>query len=184
MSSPNPLHHQITINGAAIILQWREIREEMDLSLWSSLTDDEKAIYSRITHSDRKREWSEGRRTLALLPPAYRFTSLAHSEKWILAAGTEDRPLGVDLELGTRVISNRLEKWIEHDPSFTQSPLETWLVKEACFKADRNENDGLVLSDYAIESASRARALKGRARDFSFQLFANQDWRFALALAD
>ena len=135
---------------------------------------------------NRKREWSEGRRALAKLPDGCFLKSLAHSDDCIVAAGVETQVqgLGIDLENQDRQISSRLAHWIKHDDRWTNSSLETWLVKEACFKADRTCNSDLVLSDYDIVSESKAKSRKGKARTFSFQLYKNDVWRFAVALLD
>ena len=176
----------VLINDVRVFLEWRQISEGMDLNLWSSLTDGDKEIYSLIRNENRKKEWSEGRRTLSQLPDDCLVTSLAHSDRWVVAAGvvTPVRGLGIDLENQSREISDRLARWIEHDERWTKNALDTWLVKEACFKADRAFNDELVLSDYAIVSTSKAQSKKGQPRAFSFQLYDNVAWRFAIALLD
>jgi hypothetical protein len=176
-----------TIESIAISLVWRTIAQPMDLELWDSLSDDERSHFSKITHEGRKREWCEARRALRTLPDDCLHTSVAHSEDCVLAIGTRSavQGVGVDLEPHDREISQRVIDWLGHDLRWTSSPLETWAIKEACFKADRGQNEEKVLADYMIDSKSTAHiqpSINESPRRFSFQLRREDRWLVALAI--
>lgn len=167
-----------------VLLVWRKIETSMDLDLWDSLTDQERAKFSAITHEGRMKEWCEGRRALRELPADCQVRSVAHSEGLVVAAGTRLKVegLGVDLEPCDREISQRVIDWLGHDERWTATALETWTIKEACFKADRGENEEKVLADYLIDSKSTARTREEPARKFFFELRREGEWLFALAV--
>lgn len=175
-----------TINFTEILLAWRPIVQAMDVLLWDALSDADRAKFAKITHEGRKREWCEGRRALRELPSDCLVKSVAHSDDWAVAVGTRSnvKGIGVDLEPHDREISQRVIDWLGHDGRWTSSALETWTIKEACFKADRGQNEERVLADYVIDSPSTARTRGEPMRQFSFCLRREGTWLLALAVQE
>lgn len=126
-------------------------------------------------------------------------TSVTHSAGWSLAvgvwldsAGSPHRGIGVDLEaLGREIKPGVLERVTQPaERHFGLEPLEFWVLKEACFKANPALDQG-VISQYQVvdwDPDSRmgvsrwTQSSKKNAAEFRFALVRDPDWAIGLAI--
>lgn len=81
--------------------------------------------------------------------------SLSHTKDYAAAVISDDPrviSVGIDLELTTRPIKEGITKYFEHSFDSAYSPLELWVIKEACFKAacplfQKGKSAAMVLKD-------------------------------------
>ncbi len=101
-------------------------------------------------------------------------------------------PLGVDLEDHRRAVSQPIYQRITapEERELGASPLEMWVLKEAAFKANR-DNPGTVMKHYALHTWDRAlkqgtlvlkTPRKTGWQSFDVQLVAHPRWLIALAI--
>ncbi len=126
-------------------------------------------------------------------PPSKIWMSASHTRNekghWVIVLGS-DHPVGIDVEAEHREVHPRLEQKIlsEEERSLELMPLEAWVIKEAAFKAQR-QNEGTVLSQYRILSWDRSQDKMtglGKIRTPSgkmtrFQLLNREGWLIAVA---
>lgn len=90
--------------------------------------------------------------------PEYK-VSLSHSRNTGAAIFTKDssiRSVGIDIELISRPIKAGIEHYLEHPLDLPHSPLQLWVIKEACFKAaapfyQQRKSGPLVLKDFWVK---------------------------------
>ncbi|MCK5883132.1 MAG: hypothetical protein KAG61_05545 [Bacteriovoracaceae bacterium] len=81
--------------------------------------------------------------------------SLSHTKEYAAAIISDDPhvvSVGIDLELTTRPIKKGIIKYFDHNFDSAYSPLELWVIKEACFKAawpifQKEKASAMVLKD-------------------------------------
>ncbi|MGK5085986.1 hypothetical protein WDW86_00355 [Bdellovibrionota bacterium FG-2] len=123
---------------------------------------------------DSKKQWRESRRCEAHVREALVgqgartsaiFSSISHTRNRTVAIGAAypDSPaegqshqllgVGVDLEFSTRAVSHRVSDRISNNEErkLPLSPLEIWVIKEACWKSVPG-NTGSVVWEVCIES--------------------------------
>ena len=138
----------------------------------------------------RKRQWAAGRlvegalkRLLHATPAEVFSTSLSHTKSpgqgVVLGVSAKvNFPIGVDLESRTREVSARAARFFmrAEDAAFGLSPLQIWVIKEACFKS-KLRNAALLVSHFEIKSFDPATGfgscgLQKTNLSFRFQLLA------------
>lgn len=170
------------------------VREGSDCSSFPQAPD-------RISHSRRRAEWvlarqceQDLRETLSTCSVGKKvLTSISHSAGVVVGVGAaSDGPLriskiGVDLEREARVMSRRAQERVlfGDEKSLALSPLEIWVIKEACFKACPS-SAGTVLSDYRVtqwEPLTGCGSVSLGGENLEFSLLKESGWIVTLALS-
>jgi 4'-phosphopantetheinyl transferase EntD len=166
-----------------------------DEGFLAKLSPEQQSRFVRITDVGRRALWISARkaelevaRELAGrgVAPAELLTSTSHSGEWALAIAVSRRTgllgVGIDLEEEARAVRPRLEVKIvsEEEQALGLEPLEHWVLKEACFKADP-ENSGRVLSQYRL--ISREEAVGPGTSRFRVQLAREAGFLVGLAMS-
>lgn len=150
-----------------------------------------------IQSQSRRIEWAEGQRCELEIREKWRgarvLTSLAHSVSWVLGVGMLDSScqwsgVGVDFERTSRLVHPRLSEFIleDNEKKFPLTPLDFWIIKEACFKSHFPQSEGSHLRQYQIQSfdelSGKGRALGPNQRWTEFQLLREVDgWTAGMA---
>ncbi len=144
----------------------------------------------------RRNEFLEGRACLREIREEYEaagaygseagsrlFLSLSHSRGLVLAVGSvgkDGESIGIDIEPFAREVSTRVADWVlpasERD-ACGRSPLEAWVLKEACLKADV-PRPGRLLSEYRFTADT---ILGPEGTRFKLELLRSPGWLVGLA---
>jgi hypothetical protein len=128
-------------------------------------------------NSKRQDEWLKGRFGLAQLQPrSPLLVSHSHSgDEFLFVAVTGDKviAIGVDFELKTRQLPQRIEQRLGAVSPQSRSPTCTWVAIEACFKALRDQNHPAEL-ELSFENEFSGYLRKPQGRRVKFQVIEDE----------
>ncbi len=167
--------------------------------LRSVLPPGKSAKVSRQTESAlaRKGEQEICKEFLSLgVDPTAVLTSVTHSQLWVLVVGFAPKTsvqsmiekIGVDMELSSRKITDRLCERFVHtcEKQFPLQPIDFWVIKEACFKADTGYKSKLVthyqIGEFSVESGLGVAENTKNQNKLHFCFLRSEGWSVAFAL--
>lgn len=171
----------------------------MDETLSRELSDSERIRAGALPPGPRRIEWAEARRLerearAALGPEPGAMLSISHTTGIVLVLGALWKApgplgLGIDVELLDRAItdrvSNRIADSSERALFPTLTDLNLWVIKEACFKANP-DNEGTVVAQYrviAFDSGTGEGRVEGPGGKTTFLVGDYEPrWRIAVAV--
>lgn len=142
----------------AIWIQKGEISER---DLFEGLSEQQKKVCARLSHPNRQLQWALarwGERQIGADLKGPVLLSTTHTEEIVFVVGLTPKKtivlgVGVDLEKSDRAMSQRVAQRLIHPEEGIWTdlrPLDFWVIKEACFKANPR-NQGTTLGQYRIK---------------------------------
>ena len=173
----------------------REARAELSAEELSRLSPELQKAWSGLKAAARRLEWSEARRgeiTLRNELGENATTSVSHTREGeipvvFIAAVADHRSVGIDVELSSRAVTDAVARRFisPDDDRFGLAPLQIWVIKEALFKANP-ENESTTLPQYRLtdfDSKSGLGIARIGHRELRFACLRLDQWIVAVAVS-